>query len=278
MNKKIFLSKKNEPYLDNIGFKRVSELISFQQIYDSIHKNSRFTLSIIGGSVILLEILIAASFSGLVFKKPIFAIIEWLIMLVTLFLLLKINFGVKSKKYLTKYFSRCSVIISICSFILSLSTWIIFLSFSGEMTKAYAFQILIQVCILAIACLLLEGLIYLYLKSKVIEELAIYVKEIQSPLFVKIVEKSIGFIIALIFIAMQFYRVNKFWITHSTSWMTTILIPLIQFILFILGVLVLLILPVKIFYPEIVKKYLLSKYSEEFRQEYDFTKEEWYGE
>ena len=77
---------------------------------------------------------------------------------------------------------------------------------------------------------------------------------------------------------MQFYRVNKFWLTHSTSWMTTISIPLILFILFILGVLVLLILPVKIFYPEIVKKYLLSKYSEEFRQEYDFTKEEWYGE
>jgi hypothetical protein len=104
MKKKIFLSEKNKAYLDNLDFKRVSELISFQQIYDSIHKRSRFTLSIIGGSVIILEILIAASFSGWVFKEPIFSIIEWLIMLATLFCLLKINFGVKSKQYLTIFF------------------------------------------------------------------------------------------------------------------------------------------------------------------------------
>lgn len=129
----------------------------------------------------------------------------------------KINFRRQSEKYLTNYFSRCSIIILICSLILSLSTWVIFLSFSGGTNDTYIFQIVIQVFITVIICLLLEGIIYLYLRNKVIAELAIYVEEIRVNVFVKVVEKSIGFFIAIILVVMQFYRMNKFWITHSTS-------------------------------------------------------------
>lgn len=150
----------------------------------------------------ILEILIAASFTGWVFNKLLFSIIEWGILSATLFYLFKINFRRQSEKYLTNYFSRCSIIILICSLILSLSTWVIFLSFSGETNGAYIFQIVIQVFITVIICLLLEGIIYFYLRNKVIAELAIYVEEIRVNVFVKVVEKSIGFFIAIILVVM----------------------------------------------------------------------------
>lgn len=271
-------SKKNASYLENIDFEKASDLISFQQIYDGIHKKSRLALIIIGSIVITIEILIAACFSGWVFSNLLFSISEWVIVLATLFCLFKVKFRKPLELYLTNYFSRCSIIILICSVILSISTWVIFLSFSGGTNKPYIFQIVMQVFITVIICLLLEGVIYLYLRNKVIAELAIFVEALKIPVFVKVVEKSIGFIIAIILVAMQFYRMNKFWITHSTSWMITTLIPFTQFILFILVILLLFILPIKVFYPEIVKTYLLKKYSEEFRKAYDFTKEEWYGE
>ena len=204
MRKNIFFSEKNESYLENIDFKRASELISFQQIHDSIQKKSQLALSAIGGVVIILEVLIATSFSGWMFNKPLFSIIEWGVVLVTLFYLFKVNIRKQSEKYLTKYFSRCSIIILISSLILSISTWIIFLSFSGETNKQYIFQIVIQIFSSVIICLLLEGLIYLYLRNKVIEELAVYIKELKTPVFVKVVEKSIGFVIALVLVAMHY--------------------------------------------------------------------------
>ena len=76
---------------------------------------------------------------------------------------------------------------------------------------------------------------------------------------------------------MQFYRINKFWLISSSKLVAT-LISIGQFVLFLLIVLAVLILPIMLFYPEIVKHYMIEKYSEEFRKEYDFTKEEWYGE
>ena len=277
MIKNLLVSKQNKLHLESIDFVKANSSISFQDIYDSLHKTHSLALSIVGFLVIIIEVLISASLSGWLVSKPIFAVVQWSIVFITLFYVFKTQVKANTKKYLTKYFSRCTIVLLISSLIFSLSTWIIFLSFSATANNVHVFQIVCQVVISVFICLLLEGIIYLYLSGKITEELSAYIKDINPPFWVKVIEKGIGFVIAIVLVAMQFYRINKFWLISSSKLVAT-LISIGQFVLFLLIVLAVLILPIMLFYPEIVKHYMIEKYSEEFRKEYDFTKEEWYGE
>lgn len=277
MKKNLLVSKQKKLHLESIDFVKANSSISFQDIYDSLHKAHSLALSIVGFLVIIIEVLISASISGWLVSKPIFAVVQWSIVFITLFYFFKTKVKANTKKYLTKYFSRCTIVLLISSLIFSLSIWIIFLSFSATANNVHVFQIVCQVVISVFICLLLEGIIYLYLSGKIIEELSAYIKDIKTPFWVKAIEKGIGFVIAIVLVAMQFYRINKFWLISSSKLVAT-LISIGQFVLCLLTVSAVLILPIMLFYPEIVKNYMIDQYSEAFRKEYDFTKEEWYGE
>jgi hypothetical protein len=71
---------------------------------------------------------------------------------------------------------------------------------------------------------------------------------------------------------------NKFWITHEVTWFTVTVVPIVQLLLVIVLFWGIISLLLRIFYPEFIKSKLIEEYSEQIRKEYDFTKEEWYGE
>ena len=90
-----------------------------------------------------------------------------------------------------------------------------------------------------------------------------------------------GILIVVVLLVAQFYRMNKWWLegnipdSTGNSFLDLALIIVIGVPLF----LVLTLVPTYLaFQPEIfVKGQLLEQYSEEFRNLYGFSKEEWYG-
>ncbi|HAP4988963.1 TPA: hypothetical protein IUX95_002278, partial [Enterococcus faecalis OG1RF] len=151
-----------------------------------------------------------------------------------------------------------------------------------------SFYILISVCYLIIVGILN----FLRCKIMVLEYLR------QKNINVEISKKTIFFnslilklstlMIVLIVTGIQFYRLNKSWLSQSTNetgllvienkWLGTAIFLIIIAIIFLI-VLVFSLLPTMIFNKKIfVEGIVLKKFSEEFRQEYGFTKQEWYGE
>lgn len=94
----------------------------------------------------------------------------------------------------------------------------------------------------------------------------------------KIVDKSLIYSIVIVIAGMRIYRMNKFWLLNDNSWISTMLVPMGQILLVAIVVFLLVALPVRFFYPDFVKSYLLQKYTEAFRKEHDFTKKKWYSE
>ena len=98
---------------------------------------------------------------------------------------------------------------------------------------------------------------------------------------------TVGILLAII-LGMQFFRLNKWWLNHNSNSVGKIVVTnqwlgLLLLIGIILIIMVLLVsitmIPTLLFnVSDITDGMLLNKYSEEFRKEYDFTKEEWYGE
>ena len=104
---------------------------------------------------------------------------------------------------------------------------------------------------------------------------------------IKILSSAMIIFITLLFAAMQFYRFNKWWLRDYNSNILsglngTFLGNVFSIVCVFIAIIVLLLItmiPTLFLNSEVVVNgLLLKKYAEEFRQEYDFTKEEWYGE
>jgi len=111
---------------------------------------------------------------------------------------------------------------------------------------------------------------------------------VNNSVWTSLILKLSTLMIVLIVTGIQFYRLNKSWLSQSTNetgllvienkWLGTAIFLIIIAIIFLI-VLVFSLLPTMIFNKKIfVEGIVLKKFSEEFRQEYGFTKQEWYGE
>lgn len=270
------ITKNIQKQLDLVLFEQAKKIITVETIKKDFSKQLLFFRYGIFGLTILIEISIAVIFSGTVFTQPLFAILEWLIVFFTGREFLKICIKKLSNQYLTRFYSCYLIMLSIISVILSISTCFIFLAFSGSKSVTFIFQIIVQTIFSTLFLLIVETCIYKYLQGRIFEELKQFEGEFRKSLFVKIVEKSIFSGILLVIIGMQYYRMNKFWIEHTTSWFTTIVVPIVQLILFGIVFIVILLCPIIVFYPKFVYNFLLEKYSEQFRESYEFEKKDWY--
>ncbi|WP_172209553.1 hypothetical protein [Pseudolactococcus hodotermopsidis] len=104
---------------------------------------------------------------------------------------------------------------------------------------------------------------------------------------IKLLSSILVLFVILLISAMQLYRLNKWWIkSYNLEFLAglngTILgniFSIISVFIAIIIVLLFTMIPTLFLNSDIiVNGLLLRKYSEEFRKEYDFTKEEWYGE
>ncbi|EDO1150631.1 hypothetical protein FQS07_00155 [Listeria innocua] len=233
---------------------------------------------IIFAIIISIETLLASTFSGWVVSSPVFAVIEWAVVLVTIIYFFKINLRSFSENYLSRFYSCCSIIFSIVSVIFSIGLWFIFGAFSAGIKDEYMTQIIIQTICAVGGVILVSFAFYKYLQYLELNELAVFDSTIKIPLWGKIVDKSLVYGIVIVIAGMQIYRMNKFWLLNDNSWISTMLVPLGQILLVAIVVFLLVALPMRFFYPDFVKSYLLQKYTEEFRKEHDFTKKQWYSE
>ncbi|ECB9722084.1 hypothetical protein FL869_13395 [Listeria monocytogenes] len=139
-------------------------------------------------------------------------------------------------------------------------------------------QIIIQTICAVGGVILVSFAIYKYLQYLEINELAVLDPTIKIPLWGKFVDKSLIYGIVIVIAGMQIYRMNKFWLLNDDSWISTMLVPMGEILLVAIVVFLLVAIPVRFFYPDFVKSYLLQKYTDMFRKEHGFTEKEWYGE
>lgn len=111
--------------------------------------------------------------------------------------------------------------------------------------------------------------------------------KINTIKYVRLFSSIIVLFTVFVLAAMQFYRLNKWWLKgidseFLTGLNDTLLGNIISIGCILVALIVLLLItliPTQFLKPELVATgILLKKYSEAFRKEYDFTKEEWYGE
>lgn len=270
------LLKKKLEKMKLISFNQAKEGIAFSFISDSVNKPLILLRNIVSFLAVLLEVLIASSFSGWLVRKPLCALFEWLIVLSTIMIIFRFIVKGNSRKYLLRYYSCCSIITSVCFLIFSIGSLIILLSFSGEISKQYFWQIVAQVGLSILGVCLIMILMIKYVDYLVKKELSAFFEDVRLPIFGKILDKIMVYGSVLILIGMQFYRFNKFWILSDSSWFSTILIPISQVLVFIFFVCLVIYVLFRVFYPNFIKYFLIEKYSEKFREEYGYSKSEWY--
>lgn len=93
--------------------------------------------------------------------------------------------------------------------------------------------------------------------------------------------KLLQFFLSFTLIGMVLYRVNKWWLLNVNITFSTVSVW--EYIVWGVGLFIVLVgvtlLPTLLIQPEkLVKYFLIDKYSEEFRERYDYSKKEWYGE
>lgn len=275
---KILFNKDIQETIQKISFNQASQIINKKTIEKTMNQKMLLLRYIIFAIIISIETLLASTFSGWVVSSPVFAVIEWAVVLVTIIYFFKINLKSFAENYLSRFYSCCSIIFSIVSVIFSIGLWFIFGAFSAGIKDEYMTQIIIQTICEVVGVILVSFAIYKYLQYLEIKELAVFDSTIKIPLWGKIVDKSLVYGIVIVIAGMQVYRMNKFWLLNDNSWISTMLVPLGQILLVAIVVFLLVALPVRFFYPDFVKSYLLQKYTEEFRKEHDFTKKQWYSE
>ncbi|MDT0017105.1 hypothetical protein QJV03_07925 [Listeria swaminathanii] len=268
----------NKEIIRKISFNQASQVINKTTIEKTMNQKMLLLRYIIFAIIISIEILLASTFSGWVVSSPVFALIEWAVVSVTIIYFFKINLKSFSENYLSRFYSCCSIIFSIISVIFSLGLWFVFGAFSAGIKDEYMAQIVIQTISAVGGVLLVSFAIYKYLKYLEINELADFDSTIKIPLWGKIVDKALIYGIVIVIAGMQIYRMNKFWLLNDDSWISTMLVPLGQILLVAIVVFLLVAIPVRFFYPDFVKSYLLQKYTEAFRKEHGFTEKQWYGE
>ncbi|MBF2627788.1 hypothetical protein [Listeria marthii] len=275
---KILFNKDIQETVRKISFNQASQVINKTTIEKTMNQKMLLLRYIIFAIIISIEILLASTFSGWVVSSPVFALIEWAVVLVTIIYFFKINLKSFSENYLSRFYSCCSIIFSIISVIFSLGLWFVFGAFSAGIKDEYIAQIVIQTISAVGGVTLVSFAIYKYLQYLEINELADFDSTIKIPLWGKIVDKSLIYGIVIVIAVMQIYRMNKFWLLNDDSWISTMLVPLGQILLVAIVVFLLVAIPVRFFYPDFVKSYLLQKYTEAFRKEHGFTEKQWYSE
>ncbi|OEH81556.1 hypothetical protein BCR26_04420 [Enterococcus rivorum] len=122
-------------------------------------------------------------------------------------------------------------------------------------------------------------------ENMVVEEInKIFNREYKTSKTMSIMIKISGVVAFLILIAMQFYRLNKWWIQDSivndSTNQTSLIDDLTGIFLGIPILLLITLIPTYfLFKPKsYVKTKIIKKYAEEFRERYDYTKKQWYGE
>ncbi|MBF2514148.1 hypothetical protein IA833_06975 [Listeria marthii] len=268
----------NKEIIRKISFNQASQVINKTTIEKTMNQKMLLLRYIIFAIIISIEILLASTFSGWVVSSPVFALIEWAVVLVTIIYFFKINLKSFSENYLSRFYSCCSIIFSIISVIFSLGLWFVFGAFSAGIKDEYIAQIVIQTISVVGGVTLVSFAIYKYLQYLEINELADFDSTIKIPLWGKIVDKSLIYGVVIVIAGMQIYRMNKFWLLNDDSWISTMLVPLGQILLVAIVVFLLVAIPVRFFYPDFVKSYLLQKYTEAFRKEHGFTEKQWYSE
>ncbi|MBC1998595.1 hypothetical protein IA759_05420 [Listeria marthii] len=268
----------NKEIIRKISFNQASQVINKTTIEKTMNQKMLLLRYIIFAIIISIEILLASTFSGWVVSSPVFALIEWAVVLVTIIYFFKINLKSFSENYLSRFYSCCSIIFSIISVIFSLGLWFVFGAFSAGIKDEYIAQIVIQTISAVGGVTLVSFAIYKYLQYLEINELADFDSTIKIPLWGKIVDKSLIYGVVIVIAGMQIYRMNKFWLLNDDSWISTMLVPLGQILLVAIVVFLLVAIPVRFFYPDFVKSYLLQKYTEAFRKEHGFTEKQWYSE
>ncbi|EDH0938425.1 hypothetical protein GCV89_10555 [Listeria monocytogenes] len=268
----------NKEIIQKISFNQASQVINKTTIEKTMNQKILLLRYIIFAIIISIEILLASTFSGWVVSSPVFALIEWVVVLVTIIYFFKINLKSFSENYLSRFYSCCSIIFSIISVIFSLGLWFVFGAFSAGIKDEYMAQIVIQTISAVGGVTLVSFAIYKYLQYLEINELADFDSTIKIPLWGKFVDKSLIYGIVIVIAGMQIYRMNKFWLLNDDSWISTMLVPLGQILLVAIVVFLLVAIPVRFFYPDFVKSYLLQKYTEAFRKEHGFTEKQWYSE
>ncbi|EAD2557811.1 hypothetical protein CFF26_04885 [Listeria monocytogenes] len=275
---KILFNKDIQETVRKISFNQASQVINKTTIEKTMNQKMLLLRYIIFAIIISIEILLASTFSGWVVSSPVFALIEWAVVSVTIIYFFKINLKSFSENYLSRFYSCCSIIFSILSVIFSLGLWFVFGAFSAGIKDEYMAQIVIQTISAVGGVLLVSFAIYKYLQYLEINELADFDSTIKIPLWGKIVDKTLIYGIIIVIAGMQIYRMNKFWLLNDDSWISTMLVPLGQILLVAIVVFLLVAIPVRFFYPDFVKSYLLQKYTEAFRKEHGFTEKQWYSE
>ncbi|MBF2479238.1 hypothetical protein [Listeria marthii] len=275
---KILFNKDIQETVRKISFNQANQVINKTIIEKTMNQKMLLLRYIIFAIIISIEILLASTFSGWVVSSPVFALIEWVVVLVTIIYFFKINLKSFSENYLSRFYSCCSIIFSIISVIFSLGLWFVFGAFSAGIKDEYMAQIVIQTISAVGGVTLVSFAIYKYLQYLEINELADFDSTIKIPLWGKIVDKSLIYGIVIVIAVMQIYRMNKFWLLNDDSWISTMLVPLGQILLVAIVVFLLVAIPVRFFYPDFVKSYLLQKYTEAFRKEHGFTEKQWYSE
>lgn len=268
----------NKEIIRKISFNQANQVINKTTIEKTMNQKMLLLRYIIFAIIVSIEILLASTFSGWVVSSPVFALIEWVVVLVTIIYFFKINLKSFSENYLSRFYSCCSIIFSIISVIFSLGLWFVFGAFSAGIKDEYMAQIVIQTISAVGGVTLVSFAIYKYLQYLEINELADFDSTIKIPLWGKIVDKSLIYGIVIVIAVMQIYRMNKFWLLNDDSWISTMLVPLGQILLVAIVVFLLVAIPVRFFYPDFVKSYLLQKYTEAFRKEHGFTEKQWYSE
>ncbi|ECB9787048.1 hypothetical protein FLW04_05885 [Listeria monocytogenes] len=275
---KILFNKDIQETIQKISFNQASQIINRKIIEKTMNQKMLLLRYIIFAIIISIETLLASTFSGWVVSSPIFALLEWAVVLVTIIYFFKINLKSFSENYLSRFYSCCSIIFSIVSVVFSIGLWFVFGAFSAGIKDEYMTQIIIQTICAVGGVILVSFAIYKYLQYLEINELAVFDPTIKIPLWGKFVDKSLIYGIVIVIAGMQIYRMNKFWLLNDDSWISTMLIPMGEILLVAIVVFLLIAIPVRFFYPDFVKSYLLQKYTDMFRKEHDFTEKEWYGE
>ncbi|MBC1544482.1 hypothetical protein [Listeria cossartiae] len=275
---KILFNKDIQETVQKISFNQASQVINKKTIEKTMNQKMLLMRYLVFVIIVGIEILLASTFSGWVVSSPVFALIEWAVVLVTIIYFFKINLKSFSENYLSRFYSCCSIIFSMVSVIFSLGLWFVFGAFSAGIKEEYMAQIVIQTISAVGGVILVSFAIYKYLQYLEISELADFDSTIKIPLWGKIIDKSLIYGIVIVIAGVQIYRMNKFWLLNDDSWISTMLVPLGQILLMAIVVFLLVAIPVRFFYPDFVKSYLLQKYTEAFRKEHGFTEKQWYSE
>jgi len=130
------------------------------------------------------------------------------------------------------------------------------------------------------------SLYYKIEKNIVMDEInKLFKREYKTSTLLTTMLKLSGVVVVVIIVGMQLYRLNKSWlkgfIENSDVLNTNATISDIVGIFIGIPLLMIITLIPTFFLFDAnlyMKGKIIKQYSEEFRQEYDFTKEEWYGE